>query len=136
MPRLRRHDLADRRWGFSVDCDGWTLRTSPRADRFFRVSRHYRDGETLPVAVAATLVHVGEAKPDEPTPKAEVLDRFPRVAPDDCGLVPPAVAELRRFAERRLEDVGLAPADLAAFDEFVREQTPMAPFGADETYLR
>ena len=136
MPRLRRHDLADRRWGFYVECDGWTLRTTPRADRLFRVSRHYAADTDLPVLVAATLVHLGEAKPDEPTPKAAVLARFPRVDPDQSELSPAALAELRTFAERRLVDVGLSPADLAAFDTFVREQTPMEPFGEDERYLR
>jgi hypothetical protein len=136
MPRLRRHDVADRRWGFYVECDGWTLRTTPRADRFFRVSRHYSDGGHFPVLVAATLVHLGEAKPDDWTPKAEALERFPRLNPGQSELSAPALAELRRFAKRRLEDVGLPPADLAAFDAFVREQTPMEPFGEDERYLR
>jgi hypothetical protein len=136
VPRLHKHDLADRRWGFYVECDGWTLRTTPRADRLFRISRHYRDDAPLPVLVAATLVHLGEAKPDDWTPKAEVLERFPRLDPVDCGLSDPALAELRRFAERRLEDVGLPPAELAAFDAFVREQTPMEPFDEDDAYLR
>ncbi len=86
--------------------------------------------------VARTLVHLGEATPDEPTPKVEVLDRFPRLDPGSCEMHAAALAELRQFAERRLEDVGLPPGGLAAFDEFLREQTPMDPFGQDETYLR
>lgn len=136
MPRLRRYDLADRRWGFYVECDGWRLSTTPRADRFFRVSRHYRDGCQFPWVVAATLVHLGEAKPDDWTPKAAVLERFPRLNPGQSELSETALAELRRFARRRLEDAGLPPAELAAFDTFVREQTPMEPFGEDERYLR
>jgi hypothetical protein len=136
MPRLRRHDLAARRWGFYVECNGWTLRTTPRADRLFRVSRHYDADSHLPVLAAATLVHIGEAKPDEPAPKTEVLARFPRLNPGQSELSPAALAELRTFAERRLVDVGLSPGELAAFDAFVREQTPMEPFGEDERYLR
>jgi len=136
MPRLRRHDPAGRRRGFEIDCGGWRLQTTPRADRFFRISRHYRDGASVPVLVARTFVHLGEAKPDQPTPKAEVLDRFPRLNPGFCEMHAAALAELRRFAERCLEDVGLPPGDLAAFDEFLREQTPLEPFGQDEAYLR
>ena len=83
-----------------------------------------------------TLVHLREAKPDEPTPETEVLSRFPRLDPGVCGTHGAALAELRRFAARRLEDVGLSPDDLAAFDEFLREQTPPEPFGQTVASLR
>jgi uncharacterized protein YjiS (DUF1127 family) len=135
MARLRRHDPAGRRRGFALDGDGWTLRTTPRAARLFRVSRHYRDGARVPPLVVRTLVHLGEATPPEPTPKAEVVERFPRLNPGRCEVSDAALAELRTFAERRLRDVGLSPADLAAFNEFLREQTPLAPFEG-EAYLR
>ena len=136
MPRLRSHGPTDRRRGFYVEYRGSTLQTTPRADRLFRVSRHYRGGAALPVVVVATLVHLGEATPDDWTPKAEFLARIPRLNPGQCELGADGLAELRRFAERRLADVGLPPAELAAFDAFVREQTPMDAFGEDDRYLR
>jgi hypothetical protein len=136
MPRLCRHDPAGRRRGFEIDVGGWRLQTTPRADRFFRISRHYRDDAAVPVLVTRTLVHLGEAKPDEPTPKTELLSRFARLNPGVCGMHGAALAELRQFAERCLEDVGLPPGDLAALDEFLREQTPLEPFGQSEAYLR
>jgi hypothetical protein len=131
MARLRRHDPAGRRRGFALDCGDWTLRTTPRADRLFRVSRHYRDGARVPTLVVRTLVHLGEATPEDPTPKAEVTARFPRLNPGRCEVDDAALAELRTFAERRLRDAGLSPGDLAALNEFLREQTPLAPFEGD-----
>ncbi len=128
MPRLRRHDPAGRRRGFEIALGGWRLQTTPRADRLLGIGRHYRDDAAVPVPVR-TLVCLREATPDEPTPETEALSRLPRLDPGVCGTHGAALAELRQFAARRLEDVGLSPDDLAAFDEFLREQMPPEPFG-------
>jgi hypothetical protein len=135
MARLKRHPPDDPRRGFYLVADGRRLHTTPRADRLFRVSRHYEVDGRVPTLVVRTLVHLGEAKAPGMTPKGTVLDRFPRLNPGRCPLPEVARSELRTFVGRRLRDAGLPPAELAALNEFLREQTPLDPFeGAD--YLR